>query len=491
MNEDSVRDFIRRAGTAPDATEAEWDAFRTRGHRDLFVHRAGAAVLATAVIVTAAIGSRAVLDDRALPPTPPAEQQHEPRPPVDWPTDLSVPERCEAAPNFAPKGPRGALAYVTGSQLRVRDLTSGQDWSVVTGIPDGVEPGEVGASPDGDWVTFGEGLVVPTLGGDLCRPLGFYGINPMWSTDGTMLAHAEGVLITGTPTRGADAEIHTGDPRDNFFGAVLDPARRTAAFTWTTVEEDRFTPVRESVTLLDVASGEYRRIYDTSVDEVENFGLHMESWSPDGEWIIARRFVRGASASADPAPLIAIEVTTGRAIDVTDETDGAPVTIAFGDRVAWCDDRLVVAESVARFSDDAGRVVVAAAPSWVASEILPAPDGHAFSHPSCLDDRLVMSTGPLNKLGAPDPTGVVVVGDVAPGDDGRFPVYGDEDDPLASPEWIRPGEIVVEERHMGETWVGSLRPEGGIRERFVGLGDIRGFEFGATAASQRYFWISP
>jgi|GEM_PF-5294653 hypothetical protein len=491
MNEDRVRDFIRRAGTAPGATEAEWDAFRNRARRDLFVHRAGTAVMAAAVIVAAALGSRAVLDDRALPPTPPAEQQHEPRPPAEWPTDPVVAERCQAAPDFVPKGARGALVYVTGSQLRVRDLTSGQDWTVATGIPDRVDPGDVGASPDGDWVTFGEGVVVPTLGGDICRPLGVYGFNPMWSADGTMLANAEGVLITGSPTRGGDPQIHTGDQSDSFYGAVLDPARRTAAFTWTTVADDRFTPVRASVALLDVASGEYRRIYDSPDDDVESFGLQIESWSPDGSWIIARKFTRGASASADPTPLVAIEVTTGRAVDVTDETNGAPVTIAFGDRVAWCDDRLVVAEGVARFSDDAGRVVVAAAPSWVASEILPAPDGHAFSHPSCLDGRLVMSTGPLNKLGQPDPTGVVVVGDVAPGDGGPFPVYGDEDDPLASPQWIRPGEIVVEERHMGETWVGSLRPEGGIRERFVGLGDIRGFEFGATAASQRYFWISP
>ena len=370
--EDRLRNLLRSAGPPPVPTEGDWSIFVHGAHRDRRRRRV-TAMVAAAVLVGGAAGVWAVdrLADRAIPPAGggPAEPAMLPR---------DVPTECPEADPYIPASDLGTVAYVRDGDLYRIDLEGGEIKLVESGNRS-FDP-HVRWSPDGRWISFGEGYVVPARGGEVCAPLGTVA-EPKWGADHTLVGWRDGQVLLGGPgleTREVYLKGHAAEPRfavdDGRLVAIATPAPGFSG------------PLGEpAIWILDLATGNASRSHTLPPDSTPQ----IAGWSPDGRWILYWDTPKGTSPNG-PRPLWAVQrrislgaVQVGRAA-------------LYGDRLTWCGDMVVVTARDDRLEERGRRLVGARAPGWTPQPVTNLA-GDIWSEPVCSPDgeEVVATTVPV------------------------------------------------------------------------------------------------
>ncbi|MPZ70620.1 MAG: hypothetical protein GEU71_13990 [Actinobacteria bacterium] len=397
--EDRLHRLMSMVGTA-EVDPGSWSDFVAVAHRDRLRHRIVAASALVATIAIASLGTAAVLNmDRADLPIPPSDRNVVPVPiPEDVPTD------CPTAPEFT-EGPLGTVAFLGATELHVVDVATGEDSILVQGgegFGEGFFAGEVQISPDGQWVSFGEGLVVPTAGGEVCAPLG-EGVHSFeWAPDEGVVALNGGELLVGGVDESATGHSYGGHP---FTSLALSPDGRWAAVAAIPPNARASDRPDESSEWSENLPGLWVIDLEASSDEVLKFSVHLgdltgieiAGWSPDGEWILFwNTYQDGASVNADGSPLRVIEVATGEVLTITD------YMITARDQLTRCGDRLVFTDGFGRLMQDKKVIAAAGPPSWD-KEVIGEQTGQSLTDPACDDSgtKLAAVSTRIDGEGAP------------------------------------------------------------------------------------------
>ena len=358
-SEERLRHLFRSAGPPPTVTDNDWSIFVHAAHRDRGRHRMTAMVAAAAVIAIAA-GTFAVdrIGDQSLPPSGEVE-------PVILTDD--VPQECPEAEPYEPASNLGAVAFVRDGDVYRADLQDGEMKLVETGNRY-VEP-DVQWSPDGRWISFGEGLVVRATGGAACEPLGEVS-DAEWGAGDTLVGRRRARVFFGKP--GGEAQEAHIDGRVTATPLVPDHGGRLVAFA--AIDPD--SRGRTQIWVLDLALE--RALLTHELPETDPFERpEIAGWSPDGQWIFYWETWQGSFPS-ESGSLTAIRRTP------------SPARIKVGralykDDLTWCEDTLIVVAPDDRLVKDGRRLVTAAAPDWTP---LPVSNNveSVWSNPVCSPD---------------------------------------------------------------------------------------------------------
>lgn len=271
------------------------------------------------------------------------------------------------------------MAYAADGSLHVVELSSRRSSVLVPkgGAP-GVSLGPVSFSPDGRWVAFGQGLVVPAAGGTVCSPLGGRGSPSNGSAYWWQWLPGRDVLI-GETTSGRLIEAAVNGrvrrlPSQVNAGAV-DPSGHYIAYGYA---PHPTAPGVEQIRVYDLATGSVRILYQVPRHKIAP--PQVAQWSPDGKWVLFwPDFDNSASLAADGLPLIAVSAQTGTTVTV------ARVMLTYNNFLTWCGPRLVAAVGFDRYVTDGKRVVLAAPPAW-RSNLLTAEPARSWYEPACSPD---------------------------------------------------------------------------------------------------------
>jgi hypothetical protein len=159
----------------------------------------------------------------------------------------------------------GSVAWVRDGAIEVMNLTTCRTRTVVES---GAEP-PVRFSPDGEWLAFGQGAVIPVRGGDELRPLGAV-TEWSWVPQSPVLVGvtAEGGLSLGGPEESPRTLLPDGS------GA----AHPTISPDGTLVAAD---VLGSGVQVVDMESAEALTLFPDDDGQTRVAG-----WSPDGEWVL-------------------------------------------------------------------------------------------------------------------------------------------------------------------------------------------------------------
>ena len=359
--EDRLRRFLRSAGPPPVVTEGDWSVFVQVAHRRRHRQRM-AAVVAAGIVVVGAAGVWAV--DRLTESTMPAG----PVEPVILPDE--VPRECPDAEPYEPASRYGTVAFVRDGDLYRADLEGGEVKLVETGNRN-IEP-DVGWSPDGRWIYFGEGVVVRAQDGEVCRPLGVVS-DAQWGTGDTLVGIGAGRLLFGNP--GGSRQEADLDGRFARSPLSIEGGRLIALLA--TVPGSGNNTIRaEEIWVFDVETGEATgglRLAQNPATSPEIADL-----SPDGKWVFYWDRPR-PWAPSDPSPLMAFHLGSTR----------DPVQVGteplFGDQLTWCGEQLIVNAPDKRLIRSGRRLAASTAPDWNVRP-LSILAGDIYSDPLCSPD---------------------------------------------------------------------------------------------------------
>jgi Anaphase-promoting complex subunit 4 WD40 domain/WD40-like Beta Propeller Repeat len=180
----------------------------------------------------------------------------------------------------------GVVASIADGELTLIDLGSCKQ-SVL--VASGAAP-PVRFSPDGQWLAFGKGSVVPVAGGQVQKPLGSPISKWEWSPSEDLLAGvtAHGAVRTAQPGGQAADVLPEGSGVHQL--AFSPDGHRIAV--------DR---VGIGVQVVDLATGKTRTVF-SEPDPAK--APEVAGWSPDGRWVLYWRGpVRKEGGPLDAAPL--------------------------------------------------------------------------------------------------------------------------------------------------------------------------------------------
>lgn len=368
-----------------DVDPGSWSDFVAVAHRHRSRHQIITTAGALAAVVLVSLGTAAVLNlDRAEVDIPPSDRNVVP---VPLPED--VPSDCPTAPEFT-EGPLGTVAYLGATELHVLDVATGEDWILVqggAGFGEGLFTREVRISPDGRWVSFGGGLMVPTAGGEVCAPLG-EGVHDLeWGPDGRIVAlsdgEPDGELVVGGVHETAVGHSYGGYP---FKSLALSPDGHLAAVAAIPPDVRVSDHSDESSEWRENLPGLWVIDLEASSDEVLKFspllgdqaGIEIAGWSPDGQWILFWNTYDAPSLDADGSPLRALEIETGDVVTITD------AMISERDQMTWCAGRLVFTDGGGRGPTQDEKVIASTEPpGWVVAELHPSDFPGSYVDPAC------------------------------------------------------------------------------------------------------------
>lgn len=301
----------------------------------------------------------------------------------------SIPETSDGAgrssstcalPPAAPTTGLGQIAYVRGRDLRVVDLSSGADRTLVAGAIT-LHQGSGNAitvrwSQDGRWIAFGASKVVPSGGGATCQPLGRSIVSWSWSPSSDELVGVtrSGGLVIGGPARAPFPLLPSGWGASSEFGPAFDPTGRYIAVGRVRTGTSSI-PAEGSLWVVDLSTGHARELLN------ERGALPIVAgWSPDGSWILWWNETQfSESVAAD-----------GLALRATSPDGSTTITIAtqvlvHPDFLSWCGDRLIVAAGGFRDVRSGKRLAIVSPRSWHASPLSRDPS-RDWIWPSCSPD---------------------------------------------------------------------------------------------------------
>jgi dipeptidyl aminopeptidase/acylaminoacyl peptidase len=318
----------------------------------------------------------------------------------------------------------GKLAWIRSGSLVLIDLRTCRE-STVLGA--GVAP-PVRFSPDGSWLAFGGGEIVPAAGGPVEHPLGSTAKSWQWSP-------AEDVLAGVTPTGGIEIGGPGREPRmllpsgSRVGGVSFSPDGRSLAV-------DR---AGEGIEVLDVATGRARTVF---AQPDPRSAPKVTGWSPDGRWIL---YWRGP-VRADGGPLDAVRASGGPWVNVFD-----PV-LPYPDFLSWCGDEIALSAGGGKDVSEGKQIVLTGPPQW-SFHGLTEDFGRSWFWPACSPDaRWVAVTDTYNQTEIADraiPRGLWLL--ATDGSSRRLVVPGTEAAPEL-PRWSSDGSVVLVVLRTGSRW---------------------------------------
>lgn len=272
----------------------------------------------------------------------------------------------------------GSVAWVRDGALDLIDLDTCEERTLVQ---DGAAP-PVRFSPDGAWIAFGNGTIVPAAGGATQSPLGEL-TDWQWSPRSDVLAgvSAGGGVLLGGPTMGQKVLLPDGSGAGH---VAFSPSGRSVAID---VDGDR-------VQVLQTSGGRATTVY--RVTPGTTAPPRVIGWSPDGRWVLFfSRFPNRTGIPLNAAPTVG-----GAWANVFD-----PV-LPYPDLVARCGKRLVLSGGAMKEPSQGNQILLSGPPRWRFAN-LSNDFTRSWLWPACSPDgRWIVSTATPNRAVTPPGRGV-------------------------------------------------------------------------------------
>jgi Tol biopolymer transport system component len=274
-------------------------------------------------------------------------------------------------------------------------------------------------SPDGRWVAFGDGNVVPAAGGEVRRPLG--AVSPwQWSPSDDLLAGVtiQAGVVVGGPASPSRALLADGSAAAHL--AFSPDGHRLAV----DVGGDR-------IEVLDVADAGATTVYRVSP------GLtappEVAGWSPDGDWVLFWSRFSGKAG----VPLNAAPAAGGSWVNVFD-----PV-LPYADFLTWCGRDLAFSGGAAQEPSVGNQILVSGPPGWRYLD-LSADFGRSWTWPACSPDgRWIAATASTNAPQSPPGQGVRSLWLLPTDGSRRIRLTDASDAAYEVPRWSADGRFVL------------------------------------------------
>ncbi len=318
----------------------------------------------------------------------------------------------------------GKVAWINAGSLTVIDLgTCRQAGLVKTGAAPPVR-----FSPDGRWLAFGEGRVVPVGGGTMQQPLGSPVQAWEWSPAADVLAGVTqkgGVLIAPL-----GAGVETLLPEGSGVGhlAFSSDGRRLAI--------DR---VGRGIQVLDVATGKALTVFP----QPDPARVPMVAgWSPDGQWVL---YWRGA-VGKEAGPLDAAPARGGGWVNLFD-----PV-LPYRDFLSFCGRRIALTAGAGQAVSVGKQILLTGPPTW-GFHNLTNDYSRSWLWPACSPNgRWLAATDSLNQGESADhtvPRGLWLL--ASDGSSRRLLVPGTAGAP-EFPRWSSDASVILVVLRSGSQW---------------------------------------
>jgi hypothetical protein len=318
----------------------------------------------------------------------------------------------------------GELAWVEDSSLTVIDLGTCRRSTLVEA---GVTP-PVRFGPDGTWLAFGDGRLVPEAGGTVHQPFGAPVASWEWSPTDEVLAgvtEAGGVLIAG-PGREPESLL----PDSSGVGHLaFSPDGSQLAI-------DR---AGRGIQVLDVATGKAKTVLPqpdpARVPEVAG-------WSPDGSWVL---YWRGPVRKRG-GPLDAVPSSGGPWVNVFD-----PV-LPYSDFIAPCGSRIALSVGSGQSVTEGKQIVLTGPPDW-AFEDLTDDFSRSWFWPACSPDgRWLAATDSFSQPESANHTTPRGLWLLATDGSSRKLLVPGTNGAVEFPRWSSDGSVILVVLRSGNRW---------------------------------------
>jgi dipeptidyl aminopeptidase/acylaminoacyl peptidase len=339
------------------------------------------------------------------------------------------------------------VAWIGAGALTVFDLGTCRQ---AVPVASGAKP-PVRFSPDGQWLAFGDGRVVPLGGGAVEQPFGQPVPIWAWSPAADVLAGvtARGGVLIARP--GGQAETSLPDGSGVRHLAFAPDGRRLAV--------DR---VGTGIQVLDVSTAEaliiFRQPDAARVPEVAG-------WSPDGQWVLYWRGPVGQAAS----PLDAVPGGGGAWVNLFD-----PV-LPYRDFLSPCGNMIAVSAGGGQEVSVGKQILLTGSPAWRFHNLT-----HDYTRswiwPACSPGgRWIAAVATPNHQESPDSAGPRALWLLTADGSSRERLIPGGEEAVEFPRWSRDGQVLLVVFRAGGTWSspGSLvlvqvDPRSGGKVRMVG-----------------------
>jgi hypothetical protein len=388
--------------------------YRPRAYRQRRWHG-----LLVAALIVAGLGGAAAAYFALIGPlvrTPPASR------PTSGPSTLST-ATCPTARLPDPAG-LGAVASIGGGELTVFNLST-CDQS--TPVASGAKP-PVRFSYDGQWLAFGEGLVVAVSGGPVQHPFGSPVHDWEWSPAANVLAGvtARGRVMVSPPEGPAETLLPDGSGARHLAFA---PDGQMVAI-------DR---AGTGIQILTMTKGRSRTIFNQSDPSLVP---ELAGWSPDGRWVL---FWRGPVAR-ESLPLDAVPAGGGDWVNLFD-----PV-LPYADFSSACGTETALTVGGGGGVSAGKQIVLTGPPAWQFHNLT-----HDYTRswiwPACSPDgRWIAAVATPNHSESPESAGPRAIWLLATdGSSRRRLIPGGGQAPEA-PRWSRDGRVLMVIMRSGPAW---------------------------------------
>jgi hypothetical protein len=347
------------------------------------------------------------------------------RPPV---SSNASPTRPACPTGELPHAARlGEVAWINAGALRVIDLGTCRQLVLVNSgaaLP-------VRFSPDGDWLVFGQGNVMPAAGGGVSEPFGTAVRSWEWSPVANVLAGVtqDGGVLIARPGGGPEALLRDGSGAHHLAFA---PDGRS-------LEIDR---VGQGIQVLDVATARARTIFHepdpAKVPEVAG-------WSADGRWVL---YWRGP-VGTEGGPLDAVPFSGGPWVNLFEPM------LAYRDSLSFCGSRIALSVGAGLAVSEGKQIVLTGPPIW-AFHNLTDDYTRSWIWPACSPDgRWLAVTDTFNHQESADNTidrGLWLLS--TDGSSRRLLVPGTRGAP-EFPRWSSNGSVILVVVRSGSRWSSS------------------------------------
>ncbi len=357
------------------------------------------------------------------------------RPPVRplHPMPKSAPIKASASPirpacptaELADAARLGEVAWINDGTLQVIDLGTCRRAVLVSA---GAAP-PVRFSPDGRWLAFGEGSVVPASGGSMQEPFGSPVEAWEWSPVTDVLAGVtrEGGLLIARPGSGPEAVL----PKGGRIGHLaFSPDGRRLAVDW----------VGRGIQVLHVSTAGA----STVLSEPDPAKVpEVAGWSPDGRWVL---YWRGP-VRKDGVALDAVPLSGGPWVNLFD-----PV-LPNRDFVAPCGTQIALSVG-AGLSVSAGKQIVLTGPPGWSFHDLTDDFSRSWFWPACSPDgRWLAVTDSFNQKESANqaiPRALWLL--ASNGSSRRLLVPGSRTESPEFPRWSSDGTVILVVMRSGPRW---------------------------------------